>query len=351
MSGTLLIYGASGFVGRLVARQAVRVGLEPVLAGRQAASIAGLAGELNLPVREARVDDPAALDAALDGVGVVLNCAGPFWRTCVPVAGAAIRAGAHYIDVAGEVPEFRSVAALGDAASAAGSMLMPGAGLAVVPTDCLSLHLAQRLPGATRLQIAFHAVGGVSRGTARTVYRSLHATGVVRRGGQLVPARPGERRLRVDLGEGPTTVVTDAWNADLFSAGLSTGIPDIETYTLVPAPVRALMRSTPVTGPILGSRAAKGLLERVIRRLPEGPSEEQLAKGSTHVWGRAFGPSGATAEALVHGPEAYVLTARSAVLVAQRALGGDAPPGFQTPAKAYGPDLMLEVEGITREDR
>jgi short subunit dehydrogenase-like uncharacterized protein len=49
-------------------------------------------------------------------------------------------------------------------------------------------------------------------------------------------------------------------------------------------------------------------------------------------------------------PHAYTLTAAASLEIVRRVLAGDAPPGYQTPASAYGPDLVMEIGGVTRED-
>jgi short subunit dehydrogenase-like uncharacterized protein len=92
---SVLVYGAYGHTGRFVVAELRKRGFEAVLSGRDAAKLPG--------GRPASVDDPASLDRALDGVAAVLNCAGPFAVTALPVAGAAIRAGVPYVDVAAEI--------------------------------------------------------------------------------------------------------------------------------------------------------------------------------------------------------------------------------------------------------
>jgi short subunit dehydrogenase-like uncharacterized protein len=69
------------------------------------------------------------------------------------------------------------------------------------------------------------------------------------------------------------------------------------------------------------------------------------------VYGEATDASGRRVAALQRHPDGYTLTALAAVELAERALRGDAPPGWQTPATAYGPDLVLELPGVSREDR
>src|SRR4051794_28977757 len=98
-----LIYGANGYTGTLIARMAAGRGHRPVLAGRDAASVNALAGELALPARCFALDDSAATAAGLEGMAIVLNCAGPFAHTARPLAEACLRRGVHYLDVTGEI--------------------------------------------------------------------------------------------------------------------------------------------------------------------------------------------------------------------------------------------------------
>jgi short subunit dehydrogenase-like uncharacterized protein len=351
LTGTAMIYGATGYIGRLCARRAVAAGLRPVLAARDATALAALGGELDLPTRAFGLDDPAAVRAGLAGTIALVNCAGPFDRTSAPLIDGCVRTGTHYLDLAGEVPEFQAAAARDADAGEAGVMLLPGAGFGVVPTDCLAVHLHQRLPQATRLELAFQTVGGISRGTAATLLRDLPRTGVRRVDGRFLPQRAAVRRLSADFGQGPVTVAANPWRADLVTAAHSTGIANIDTYTALPAPVRGLMRMAAKMPMIFGSAPWHATMNTLIRRLPPGPTEKQLAMGSSHIWGRVSAPDGREATALLHGPEAYEFTAQTARLLLERILSdGPAKAGFQTPASAFGADLVLDIGGVHRVD-
>ena len=105
-------------------------------------------------VRVCALDDAAALDRALQGVPLVLHCAGPYKFTSKPMADACLRAGVHYLDITGEIPVFEALAARDAEAKARKVMLLPAVGFDVVPTDCLAVHLKRRLPSATRLALA-----------------------------------------------------------------------------------------------------------------------------------------------------------------------------------------------------
>src|SRR5262245_5159622 len=198
-----LVYGANGYTGELAVRLAVQRGLRPILAGRSDTTITALAQELRLDHRIFRLDDPAAVDAGLAGVRAVLHCAGPFAHTYRAMAEACLRTKTHYLDVTGEIVVFEALAARDAEAKAAGVMLMPGVGFDVVPSDCLAVHLKQRLPNATHLALGFHTTGRTSRGTATTIVENLGKPGAVRRDGILTPVPPAWKTRTIDFGTGP----------------------------------------------------------------------------------------------------------------------------------------------------
>lgn len=349
MAAEFLLYGSYGYTGRLIAERARAQGLTPLLAGRDASALAAQAAELGMPHRTFALDDTAALDAALRETRVVLHAAGPFSRTARPMVDACLRTGAHYLDITGELGVFEMVAALDGKARTAGVMMMPGAGFDVVPSDCLAAHLKRRLPSATSLTLAFQAIGGASRGTLTTMAENAGAGGAVRRGGRIVRVPAAYRSMQVDFGRGPVTVTTIPWG-DVSTAFHSTGIPDVEVYTRVPARQVRLLRATRRLGWLMGSAPVQGLMKRAIRKGPPGPTPEQRERGASLLWGRVEDADGRRAVTRLRTPEGYTLTARTAVEAVRRVLAGEAPAGFQTPSRAYGADWITEFEGVERED-
>ena len=101
-----MIYGANGYTGELIARQAVKQGLKPILAGRSAGKVAPLAAELGLDSAGFALDNAADVARHLDGVALVLNCAGPFSATAEVMMEACLAARAHYLDITGEIAVF-----------------------------------------------------------------------------------------------------------------------------------------------------------------------------------------------------------------------------------------------------
>ena len=349
MTGPWLLYGANGYTGELVARLAVAQGHHPILAGRKADAVCALADELGLPRRLFRLDDPGRVDEALEGMSLVLHCAGPFSQTSGPMADACLRTRTHYLDITGEVEVFEALAARGAEAGEAGVTLLPGVGFDIVPTDCLALHLKNRLPGARRLALGFEAFGRISHGTALTALEGLHRGGLVRRSGILTGVPSAWKTRTIDFGRGPRKAITIPWG-DVSTAWHSTGIPDIEVYMAASAGFRFFSRGSRWLPGLLASGWIKGILRQQILTAPRGPSEEERRGGRAYVWGEAEDEEGGRAVSRLVTPEGYTLTARSALAAVERVLGGGAPVGFQTPSSAFGADFVLGLEGVSRRD-
>jgi len=348
-SASFLLYGANGYTGALVARMAARLGLNPILAGRDRGSIVQLATELELEHRAFALDDASAVEANLKDVPVILHCAGPFSRTSQPMVDACLRTQTHYLDITGEIAVFESLAARDAEARGAGVMLLPGVGFDVVPSDCLAAHLKRRLPAATKLTLAIQGTGRISHGTATTMIENMGRGGLIRRGGRLTPVPTAWRTRRIDFGRGEVSATTIPWG-DVATAFYSTGIPNIEVYAALPQSARRMMAASRWLNPLLTAPAVQAFLKRRIKARPAGPSDEERARGASFVWGEVEDDGGAKCVSRLSGPEGYTLTAQAALAVVERTLKGDAPAGFQTPSLAYGADFILELEGVTRED-
>ncbi len=349
MADPVLLYGANGFTGTLAARRAVQVGLKPILSGRNADAVQSLARELGLEARPVALTDPAALERALEGVKVVLHCAGPFIETSAPMVDACLASGASYLDITGEIDVFERLAERGPEAARRGVTLLPGVGFDVVPTDCLAAHLARRMPNAARLTLALRAVSQASRGTTRSALTMLPKGARVRRDGKLVEVPLGSKSREVDFGKGPRTVVLAPWG-DVATAWYTTGIPNIETYLSVPKGQQRLLPVSRLALGLLSHPLAKRAAEALVRRLPAGPDEALRRTAKSFVWGEVEDVVGARVASRLVCPEAYGFTAITAVGAVQAVLEGKAKPGFLTPAGAFGPDWVLSFEGVSRED-
>ncbi|MBI2433870.1 MAG: saccharopine dehydrogenase NADP-binding domain-containing protein [Candidatus Hydrogenedentes bacterium] len=345
MNPFILIYGAYGYTGRLIIAETLKHGLEPVLGGRNPDKLKALAEPLGLKCRAFALNRPQDVDSGLEGMQAVIHCAGPFSHTADAMAEGCLRRKVHYTDITGEIAVYEAMAARDRAAREAGVMLMPGVGFDVVPSDCLALWLKQQLPTATTLTLGFYSRGGPSHGTAKTVVESLIQSGMVRQNGKLVPVPGAWKQRGLDFGEEKRIGITIPWG-DIASAYYSTGIPNIEVYMAAPASLRLFVHSTRYLGWLLGARSVQRFASA---RIPEGgPDEDKRARNYCLLWGEVTDSAGGRAEARMRTPDGYSLTAATAVCIARKILAGNAPAGYQTPAKAYGSDLILEVEGTRR---
>jgi short subunit dehydrogenase-like uncharacterized protein len=346
----LLLYGATGYTGRLLAEGLRARGLRPLLAARDPTRLAGVAAPLDLPHRAVGLDAPEGLDRALAGVRVVLNAAGPFAHTARPLVDACLRVGAHYLDITGELDVFEGLARRHAEARSRSVMIMPGVGFDVVATDCQAAHVAAHLPGARRLRLGVTGLAPASRGSARTVIEHVGTGTRVRRGGVIRTLPMGALERSFDFGRGPRPSLAVSWG-DVSTAFYTTGIPDIEVYYEASPELRATAAVGRWLGGWLRLAPWQAWLQGHADVLPAGPSETQRGRHRCVVVAEVEDDAGGFASSRLESPEGYGFTALSAPAIAARVLADDLEPGFQTPARVYGADFVLSIPGTVRENR
>jgi short subunit dehydrogenase-like uncharacterized protein len=340
---SLLCYGSYGFVGELIAREAIDRDLEVVLAGRDGEELAAQVDELGRPGRRFDLDDPEVVAEALEDVDCVLNCAGPFSNTAEPLVEGCLESGTDYVDVTGEIPVIESIHDRDGEADDAGVTLLSAAGFSTVPMDCLAAHLADRLPEATDLALGVDSLRPPSIGTVSTVIEGADTGGAIRRDGELEPVPTAWRTREIDFGRGPRPAVTMPMG-DVSTAHFTTGIPNVEVYALMPEPARTALRFHRYLAPLFELTPVEWTLKQLAGLIREGPGEWSRELGSAYIWGEARTDDERVVSRL-RTPDAYIVTVNAAVAAAERVLAGDADSGFQTPAGAFGADFVLELEG------
>jgi short subunit dehydrogenase-like uncharacterized protein len=336
-----MIYGANGYTGALIAREALRRGERPVLAGRDGKAVAHLAAELGLPSRTFSLD-PRVQASALDGVDLVLHCAGPFSATSAPMIEACLAARAHYLDITGEIAVFEAAAARDAEAREARIALLPGVGFDVVPTDCAAAMLKERLPEATELRIAFQSSGSSSRGTARTMVEGLHKGDAWREGGRIRLGPAGARVRSFTLGGKERLCAGFPWG-DVSTAWHSTRIPNVSVYLSLPP---AIIKRLPLVSRLGQSAMVRRLLRTWVDLTVRGPDAELRATARSYIHAEASSPDGRSASVDLSTPEGYAFTALAAVESVIR-LRARPQTGFLTPSRAFGSGFAFELPGVT----
>lgn len=352
-SNQFLLYGANGYTGTLIAQLAAAYGLSPILAGRNEKAIQQLGEALQLPYRAIDLNNTGQLQSALAEVKLVLHAAGPFQITAKAMIEACLATNTHYIDITGEIPVFEMARRFNNAAVESGIMLMPGVGFDVVPTDCMALFLKNKLPDASKLQLAFASMGGgLSHGTATTMVMGLGEGGAVRQDHNIVQQPLGHKGMWVDFSEvvgkeKKIFVMSIPWG-DISTAHFTTGIPTIETYTGISPKIFQLLKFQGLFNWLLKTSLVRKYALKKIKSKPAGPSAAIRAKSSSLVWGKVENRAGKTTTATMQVLDGYTLTAHSSLLIAGKILKNNFKVGYQTPAAVYGEDLILEIPQTKR---
>ncbi|MXV62605.1 saccharopine dehydrogenase [Natronorubrum sp. JWXQ-INN-674] len=341
---TLLLYGSYGFVGSLIANEAIDRGLDPILAGRDRETLREQVDDLEQPGRRFSLDDPDTVAEALEDVDCVLNCAGPFSNTADPLVEGCLESGTDYVDITGEIPVIESIEDRDAAAEGAGVTLLPSAALSTVPMDCLAAHLHERLPEATDLALGVDSFRVPSIGTVRTVIEGAEDGGTIRRDGHLENVPTAWRTREIDFGRGERPAITMPMG-DVSTAHYTTGIPNVEMYAVMPQPARTALKLHRYLAPVLAVKPVQQVL-KLLAGVREGPSERARERGSAYIWGEATADDGERVVSRLRTPDPYIVTTDAAVTVTERVLAGETDSGFQTPAGAFGTELVFELEGV-----
>ena len=339
-----LLYGANGYTGELIAREAVRRGMRPVLAGRSKQKIGQLASDLDCPSAVFDLDDHTALISTLADVQGVLHCAGPFSATARSMMQACLASHVHYLDITGEIDVFELAHSVHDKAQRAGVVLCPGVGFDVVPTDCLAVRLKQAMPDATHLALGFDSRGGLSKGTAKTTVESAADGSRVRRDGHIVAIPLGSQTRSIDFGNGERLAVGIPWG-DVSTAYYSTGIPNIDVFTSTSQQAIARMRRANMLRPLLRMKLVKALLKHNIERRLQPPNQAQRDSNPSFVWGEVRNAAGQKLAGRVVTANGYALTIASSLAMMARILGMPCSPGFTTPGLLMGADFVSTLPG------
>jgi len=229
-------------------------------------------------------------------------------------------------------------------------MLLPGAGFDVAATDCLALYLSTKIEQPTHLTLAFESQGPATLppGTQRTAIELLAYGERLRYQGQLIEPQRRFKQKTIDLGSGPKPCLRITWG-DAVTAFHSTQILTIENYLSLPVRQQQLVRLSHYASPLFQFAPVRQLAKKLLVTPP--PTVEDCQKTQTTVWGEVKNQKGERFSAQLKGPEAGSLwTADIALQMIKKVLTGDTTSGFQTPATAYGADLIIENPAVRRTD-
>ncbi len=315
-----MLYGAYGYTGKLLVKEAVKRGHRPLLAGRNAQKLQSLAEKYGLDYLALELEDEAELVSAVTEFELVFHAAGPFVHTAKPMIEACLAGNTNYLDITGEMTVFETTYNCHRRAKELGIALISGAGFDVIPSDCLAKHVVDQVPGAQKLEIAVVALGKTSPGTAKTFIEMLPNGGWMRRDGRITPLAFGEGVKQVPFPNGRlVTVMAVPWG-DLASAYWAMGIPNITTYLALPQRYLKLVPWTArIAQKLVALRPVRDLAKLVAGTMP-GPDQATRRAKRSYVWARAADDQGNLKEAWLETMEAYRLTALAGVRSVEKIL-------------------------------
>jgi short subunit dehydrogenase-like uncharacterized protein len=340
-----LIYGAYGYSGRLIAQEAIRRGLQPIIAGRRAEQMAPVIAETGFESRIFDLDNSELLDKNLQDIDLVLHCAGPFSATSAPMLEACLRNRCHYLDITGEMDVFEHChsPAVDQRAKAVGVVVCPGVGFDVIPTDCVAAALKQALPDANHLSLGFASKSGFSPGTAKTSVEGMAKGLHVRMDGEIQRVAPRSRTI--NFGDGDKLAAAIGWG-DVSTAYHSTGIANVDVYIPASPSMVKKMRQMARLRWIIALPFVQTFLKKQVAKRIKGPDQAARAKSPTLVWGEARNAKGEKRIARVKTANGYDVTINGALEITAYVLKqGDTLAGSYTPSKLMGAGLISQLPG------
>lgn len=334
-----MIYGVTGYTGKLILEEAVKRGEKPVIAGRNLESLKALSNQYNLPYKAFSLDNPYEIFNHIQGVKAVLHCAGPFSQTSRPMLDACLKSHIHYLDITGEIDVFEAVFKRKKEAQDQNCIAIPGVGFDVLPSDCLAALLKKKMPDATHLELAFHGWGKLSPGTTKTIIENLSRGSRIRKEGVIQDIPAFSLSTMAQFSDASIPVHVAAWG-DVSTAYYSTGIPNITVYAEAPTALVKFRKVLEKVAPLTQIQPIQKALKKTIEKYVKGPTKEEQARGKVHLWGRVKNSKGESKEATLDVCEAYHFTALTAVTSVQKILSLSIPGGCYTPSLAFGPEII-----------
>lgn len=366
MAGRIVLFGATGYTGRLTAQALLAGGAEPLLAGRSGDSLGALTADLggDLETAVADVADPASVRALLEPGDVMVSTVGPFNRWGAPAIEAAIDAGCPYIDSTGEPAFIRRVFdQWGPRAAAAGAPLLTALGYDWVPGNLAgALALAEAGDAARKVEIGYFitgsGMGGMSGGTMASTAGAMLEPGFAFRGGRVV-SETAARRVRSFEVHGRRKQAVSIGSSEHFTLPpLSPALTEVDVYLgwfgamSRPMQISSLgLGAITRVGPI--KNALNALSERFVKGSTGGPSESERSSGGSSVVAIASDANGEQlSEVRLDGLDGYSFTANFLAWSSIRALAGEITgAGAIGPAQAFGLEAFergVAASGISR---
>ncbi len=341
MSARVLLYGANGYTGEAIAMR-VAQHTDIVLAGRSADRIDAVAETLKVERRVFDLRDHRVVEANLRDIDIVLNCAGPFDRTAAALISACVHTGTHYMDLGGEWPVFAHILDHHKAAETANIMLLPGIGLTTAATDCLMARAVEIWPDTHRLCVGISRAQVISRGSVATASKLLDQNARIRRDGKIHRFPAGTLTRPFDFGDGLSECAAMSW-ADIVTGSMATDVPNVEIYSEMNWMERAGYRGSALAMGVTGVRQWREFGGVVAKAWPDAPPENAREAARFVMVVEALDKWRRVRRLRLRTYDGYLTTVLAAAEALMRLQEMEPPTGFQTPARAFGSNFIVDA--------
>ncbi len=347
MAGSWMIYGANGYTGILITELAVSRGMKPIVAGRNSKLITKIAKKHSLDSKVFSLESIEFLKKQLNNIDIFLNCAGPFSKTANIAMKACIESNTHYLDITGEIDIYEIAHTLNERAKQSGVVLCPGVGFDVIPTDCLSFVLKEKLPTASELSLAFSPKGGsLSPGTLKTSVESLGNGGRVRADGKIIKVPIGHKSRKIDFGNGPRSTASISWG-DISTAFYTSGIGNICVFYPFSSKSLKRLRLSQKFLFLLDNIFIQKVIKSIISTFVKGPNNLKREKSKIVVWGEVKDKNNKSVKGMFSIGNGYDVTASGAIEAVVHLLNNTEDSGFYTPALLLGTSILKKLPGFS----
>jgi short subunit dehydrogenase-like uncharacterized protein len=355
MPNRILLFGATGYTGRLTAQELVARGSRPTLAARNEEALKALSAELGgLEYAIADVSRPDTVHALVGQSDVLISTVGPFARWGGPALDAAIDAGAIYLDSTGESAFIREVFEKRDApARASGASLLTAFGYDYVPGNlAASIALDRAGDRATKISVGYFMTGRISPkeamsgGTAATLAEGILAPHFAFRDGRLQTERAAKRVRGFDARGKKFSAVSVGSSEHFTLPKIHQSLREVDAYLGWFGPGSKAMQGFSLLAEVPGVPAgSERLARRFVKGSRGGPDEAARAKTGSLIVAEASDASGNVIERVeLDGPNGYTLTgaflAWGAIQAAEHGVSG---PGSLGPVQAYGLEILTKA--------
>jgi short subunit dehydrogenase-like uncharacterized protein len=340
-----LIYGAYGYTGKLIVREALKIGKNPILAGRNDIKLLNLANEFDLKYKLFELDDIDEISENLMDIDIVFNLAGPYSKTSDILIQACLKTQTHYLDLSGDIDIYQNAYSYNEEAKAKGISIICGVGFNVIVTEAAALIASESIKEPSSIMVAIAAMTKPSSGTFKQTMEILPKGGREIRDGVLKSSIIGEDRRFINYGDFSLMSYSIPMG-ELPVIQRSTNVKNIKAYlSLSNSMSTSFDFFNEVVTSFASKRYGRVILKKFANAFINGPSEEQNTNGKSYVWASAESENGDISEVIIQTPKAYYFTALLALGVLNEFEKKEIT-GALTPAQAFGKDFIKQFKNV-----